>query len=126
MSWIDSGYMDDALKNIDAVLERTKGLKLKAAPIISVPGDLRALVEDGRKMRLARGHIKEWSGEYQARLERELELIEAKDYASYFIVVADMVNWAKKRMLVGPSRGSSAGSLAVSYTHLTLPTKRIV
>lgn len=119
MRWVPGDYMDDALKNIGAVLERTQGLKLRAAPMISVPGDLRALVEEGRQMRLKRGHIKDWTEEYQARLDRELDLIEEKDYASYFMVVADMVCWAKERMLVGPARGSSAGSLVCFLLRIT-------
>ncbi|MCK5016017.1 MAG: DNA polymerase III subunit alpha, partial [Candidatus Peribacteraceae bacterium] len=51
---------------------------------------------------------------YGARLDRELKLIHEKKYADYFLIVYEMVNEAKKVMLVGPSRGSSAGSL-VSY-----------
>jgi len=49
--------------------------------------------------------------EYQDRLERELQLIEEKGFADYFLVIADMCSYAKDHMLVGPARGSSAGSL---------------
>ena len=49
--------------------------------------------------------------EYQDRLERELQLIEEKGFADYFLVIADMCAYAKDHMLVGPARGSSAGSL---------------
>ena len=48
---------------------------------------------------------------YSARLDRELELIKEKDYGDYFLNVAEMIDKAKKKMLVGPARGSSAGSL---------------
>ena len=41
-----------------------------------------------------------------ARLQREMALIEQKDYADYFLIVADMIAYAKQHMLVGPSRGS--------------------
>jgi DNA polymerase III alpha subunit len=34
-----------------------------------------------------------------------------KDYEAYFIVVADMVHYAKRNMLVGLSRGSATNSL---------------
>jgi DNA-directed DNA polymerase III PolC len=85
--------------------------ELPTAPLIQVQGDLRALAAAGRDKRLALGHLKSWPQEYADRLERELVAIEAKEFQSYFLVVADLVNWAKQRMLVGPGRGSSAGSL---------------
>ena len=46
-------------------------------------------------------------------------MIKQKSYESYFIVVADMVKWAKNRMLVGPARGSSAGSLVCYLLEIT-------
>ena len=50
--------------------------------------------------------------EYMDRLEEELSVIKEKKFASYFIVVRNMLNWAKKNdIMVGPGRGSSAGSL---------------
>jgi DNA polymerase III alpha subunit len=52
--------------------------------------------------------------EYMSRLDRELEVIEQKNFADYFFLVHEMIAWAKKRMIVGPARGSAAGSL-VSY-----------
>ena len=48
---------------------------------------------------------------YKARLDRELDMISSKKFEDYFYVIADMINYAKKHMLVGPARGSSAGSL---------------
>ena len=57
--------------------------------------------------------------EYQMRYEREMELIEKKDYADYFLIVADMIQYAKKQMMVGPARGSSAGSLVCYLLRIT-------
>lgn len=48
---------------------------------------------------------------YEERYAREMALVAEKGFADYFLVIADMIAWAKKRMLVGPGRGSSAGSL---------------
>ena len=49
---------------------------------------------------------------YVARLNEELEVIASKNFASYFLVVADMISWAKSQdIMVGPGRGSAAGSL---------------
>jgi len=49
---------------------------------------------------------------YMDRLEEELAIIESKNFGPYFLVVRNMINWAKKEGIqVGPGRGSSAGSL---------------
>ncbi|PIR98563.1 MAG: DNA polymerase III subunit alpha [Candidatus Colwellbacteria bacterium CG10_big_fil_rev_8_21_14_0_10_41_28] len=49
------------------------------------------------------------------RATHELSVIEKTGFEDYFLIVADMVNWAKSRgIVVGPGRGSAAGSL-VSY-----------
>jgi DNA polymerase-3 subunit alpha len=50
--------------------------------------------------------------EYILRLEEELKVIQDKSFAPYFLVVRNMLNWAKKEdIMVGPGRGSAAGSL---------------
>lgn len=47
------------------------------------------------------------------RLEYELSVIGQTGFASYLLIVQDFVNWAKgQRIVVGPGRGSAAGSLA--------------
>ncbi|MDI6631807.1 MAG: DNA polymerase III subunit alpha, partial [Thermoanaerobacteraceae bacterium] len=49
------------------------------------------------------------------RLEYELRVIEEMDYPSYFLIVWDLVRFAREnQVLVGPGRGSAAGSL-VAY-----------
>ena len=53
--------------------------------------------------------------EINERLNFELQTIKKTGFASYFLIVQDVVNWAKnKGIIVGPGRGSAAGSL-VSY-----------
>jgi len=50
--------------------------------------------------------------EYVDRLKEELSVIKDKKFGPYFLVVQNMISWAKKQnILVGPGRGSSAGSL---------------
>ena len=58
--------------------------------------------------------------EYRTRLEEELQVIKDKEFSSYFLVVGDMVRWAKENeILVGPGRGSAAGSLACYLLGIT-------
>lgn len=53
--------------------------------------------------------------EIKERVDYELSIINKKGYSTYFLVVADFVNWAKDNNIsVGPGRGSAAGSV-VSY-----------
>jgi len=59
------------------------------------------------------------AGEYETRLRHELSLIESKGFVDYFLVIADMVKYAKSEMLVGPARGSSCGSLVCYLLGIT-------
>ena len=58
--------------------------------------------------------------EYKVRILKELRLIKEKDFADYFLMVADIVNWAKESgILVGPGRGSVGSSLAAYALGIT-------
>lgn len=51
----------------------------------------------------------------EERLEYELSTIEKMGYVEYFLIVWDFINYAKRnKIMVGPGRGSAAGSI-VSY-----------
>jgi len=97
---------------LEAIAASCAELELPKAPMIHFPGNLEAVCREGIKNR---GLEATWTQEYEDRLQYELDLIRSKDFESYFLVVSDMVHHAKKHMLVGPSRGSAAGSL-VCYT----------
>ena len=63
--------------------------------------------------------IKSYSSEkkeiYLKRLDYELTQIHATGFSSYFLIVADFIQWSKDNDVpVGPGRGSGAGSL-VAY-----------
>lgn len=50
---------------------------------------------------------------YEERMKYELGVIQKMGYASYFLIVADFIQYARRSKIpVGPGRGSSAGSLA--------------
>ncbi|CAM4190194.1 DNA polymerase III subunit alpha [Erysipelothrix aquatica] len=52
---------------------------------------------------------------YEDRLEYELSVINGMNFTDYFLIVYDIIRYAKKEgIYVGPGRGSSAGSL-VAY-----------
>ncbi|QQG46637.1 MAG: DNA polymerase III subunit alpha [Candidatus Niyogibacteria bacterium] len=54
------------------------------------------------------------------RLDYELAVIKKTGFASYFLIVQDITNWSKnKGIVVGPGRGSAAGSLISYLTNIT-------
>ena len=54
------------------------------------------------------------------RLDYELSVIGKTGFASYFLIVQDLVNWAKNQgIIVGPGRGSAAGSLVAYVLNIT-------
>ena len=73
---------------------------------------LRKLVDEGLKWRYGA----EPPQAARDRAASELDVIKQTGYASYFLIVWDFYNFARKSgIVVGPGRGSAAGSL-VSYT----------
>lgn len=54
--------------------------------------------------------------EYEDRLDYELKMIQKTGFVTYFLVVAEFIQWAKNQDIpVGPGRGSGAGSV-VAYS----------
>jgi DNA polymerase-3 subunit alpha len=57
---------------------------------------------------------------YQQRLDYELTQIHATGFSSYFLIVADFIQWSKENDVpVGPGRGSGAGSLVAFALGIT-------
>ncbi len=79
-------------------------------PHINSDRSLREMAYEGLKKRLG-GNIPD---AYMQRLEHELEVIEKMGFDGYFLIIADIVNFAKRSGIpVGPGRGSAAGSLVL-------------
>ena len=57
---------------------------------------------------------------YNDRIMHEISIISKMKYSSYFLIVADYIQWAKKNNIpVGPGRGSGAGSLVAWALSIT-------
>lgn len=57
---------------------------------------------------------------YYQRLKQELKVINQLGFASYFLIVADLIQKAKIcNILIGPGRGSAAGSLVAFLLNIT-------
>ena len=83
------------------------GLDLLPVPKTDADEKLAQMASEGlKRLGLSESQV------YIDRLKEELSVIKDKSFASYFLVVADMINWAKGNDIkVGPGRGSAAGSL---------------
>jgi len=83
---------------------------------------IREIAREGLRERLASaplaaGHT---LADYEARLERELDVIIKMGFPGYFLIVADFINWGKQHGIpVGPGRGSGAGSLVAWVLKIT-------
>lgn len=76
---------------------------------------LEGLCRDGMKRLNLEGRK-----EYEDRLTEELEMIESKDFSSYFLVVGDIMSYMKKEDILTPvGRGSAGGSLVCYLLDIT-------
>lgn len=57
---------------------------------------------------------------YQERLQYELSVLKKMGFSGYFLLVEDLVTWAKEnQIIVGPGRGSIGGSLVAYLLGIT-------
>ncbi|ADL06887.1 DNA polymerase III subunit alpha [Thermosediminibacter oceani] len=114
-----------ALENTVAIAERCDvrlplgGTKLPEIALpegVSADDYLRKLCFQGAAARYGRPLPQE----VKDRLNYELSVIKKTGYAGYFLIVKDIVDFARKRgIIVGAGRGSAAGSLAAYVLGIT-------
>ena len=112
----NSGMAKIALENMKKVGNKANA-KLSVAPMIKYKEKI-----DLKKICIQNAKIKKIDLKnkiYKDRLNKELKLIYKKEFVDYFLVVADLVKYAKTKMIVGPSRGSAAGSLVCYLLGIT-------
>ncbi len=112
--------LPDALTNAAIVAERASFLlersEKQRIPRLKTEKEeqevLKQGAEAGLKARLESNRMARPLKDYEDRLKYELEIISKVGFAGYFLIVADIVGWARKEGIpVGPGRGSGAGSL---------------
>lgn len=121
--WLDAIWFVDnkvltvnALANRDMVWSQSTA-KLKQAELLK-PEKKKTLEEMCYENASVRG-VDLSDPVYNSRLKRELALIADKQFEDYFYIIADMIAFAKKHMIVGPARGSSCGSLVCYLLGIT-------
>ncbi|OGE19738.1 DNA polymerase III subunit alpha [Candidatus Daviesbacteria bacterium RIFCSPHIGHO2_02_FULL_41_10] len=82
-------------------------------PVFATPGKQTSM-EYLRELtyQKAEGKLK-ITGKIKERLEYELSVIEQKNYADYFLVVSDFMEWAHQRGIITNTRGSAAASMVL-------------
>lgn len=107
---------DEAIATRQRVLSGCNATLTKATMLVpEKPESLRIMCERGA----ARLECDLTNEIYAKRLDRELEMISEKKFEDYFYIIADLVEFAKRHMVVGPARGSSAGSLVCYLLGIT-------
>jgi len=117
--YIDEDIARVAIKRAYRIGELMKPIDLKREPSLPHIPDaierLRKRAKEGLEEHGLRG-----KPEYEERVKYELKVIEEMEYSSYFLILDDVVNWAKKNdVRVGPGRGSGAGSLLLYLLNVT-------
>ena len=114
-------YREDIYDNTNVVAARIEeynmptGLDLLPVTVDDPNATLRKMAFDGLK-RLGKNEDQV----YIDRIEHELEVINGKNFAPYFLVVEDAVRWAiSQGIIVGPGRGSSCSSLVCYALNIT-------
>lgn len=116
-SFVDEKTMNAAIKQRNELMKRCSGIKLKKASIF-VPKKPKTLLQMCREGAKRKGiNLKDPT--YQKRMMYELDLIKKKEFEDYFYIITDIVQFAKERMIVGPARGSSCGSLVCYLLDIT-------
>ncbi|MEO0087482.1 MAG: DNA polymerase III subunit alpha [candidate division WOR-3 bacterium] len=119
--------IEEALKNTWEIAERvtlyldTSGKNFHLPKFIKPKGFesnyqyLDYLVKEGLKnLKEKNPEIKNNFDKYLSRLDYELSLIEKIGFTDYFLIVKDIIDFAKKENIpVGPGRGSAVGSLVL-------------
>ena len=109
--------MTEALRNQQAAMDACNAVLEKADVLIPHKDKtLRQMCEEGAKI-IGVDLIRDQT--YANRLDHELSMIAEKKFEDYFYIIADMVAFAKTKMIVGPARGSSCGSLVCYLLGIT-------
>ncbi|MBI5135659.1 DNA polymerase III subunit alpha [Candidatus Uhrbacteria bacterium] len=118
-------YAPDAIANTAKIADRCSveiPLGKVILPEFAVAGGANAMEELERLCHdgLGRMYGQAPATDVVERLQYELSVIAKTGFASYFLIVADFVNWAKRHgIMVGPGRGSAAGSLVSFLLNIT-------
>lgn len=115
--WFRLWKDEEAIENTHKIAIECDNFNIPKASMVKYDTD--ETVEEISRAGAKRKGIDLTKEPYKSRFEWELSLIVEKEYEHYFLIVSDMIRKAKKKMLVGPARGSAAGSLICFLMDIT-------
>ncbi len=108
--------LPEALENTVKIAEAVDlelPLGIARFPVFATP-DKKPSMEYLRELTFEKAKEKlEITDKVKERIEYELGVIEKKQYADYFLVVADFMEWAHERGIITNTRGSAAASMVL-------------
>ena len=121
--------IDEAIANTVKVSDKIEEYKVLGQPNLPdypVPAGhtpetyFEEVAWNGLLDRLQLSHREEIPEEYDARMRKELKIMQDKGFAAYFLVVWDFIRFSREHNIpVGPGRGSAAGSLVAYSMRIT-------
>jgi len=122
---IDIDTIREAMDNTQGIVDKCKDFKIKKSLVmlpliheckernIDEADFFEELIMKGFKEKIRLGLIpKEKLSVYRARIKEEFELLKAKSFIRYFLIVWELINWCLKNdIMTGPGRGSCSGCL---------------
>ena len=112
-----------AMENTQEIVDKCKDFEIKKYPVVLplIPqckkGNeeefLFELISNGLRKKIREGKIdKKELPKYRERIKEEFELLKAKKFVRYFLVVWEFIEWCRQNdIAVGPGRGSAGGSI---------------
>jgi DNA polymerase III subunit alpha len=106
--------------NLELALNQTHLPQYKVPDGFTRETYVERLAEEGLAVRLKERPSSIPAAAYEARLKEELIIICSMGFAGYFLIVWDIIRFARSRGIpVGPGRGSAAGSLVAYALRIT-------
>lgn len=112
----------DIASRCSVVLPKAERLRYPLPPGAKSLETIWKWLREGWAYRVRQGNrsMTEAREDYAQRLKYEMELIVSKDFVDYFLMLSDIVRYAKENgCAVGPARGSAAASLACYLLRIT-------
>ena len=119
--------LPEALDNTNEIIDKVTTPKLTRdilLPNFPLPAEfddtdsyLRHVTYEGARSSKRYGEL---TAEIEERIEHELNIIKTMGFAGYFLITADLIKAGRDRgVMIGPGRGSAAGSVVAYCTGIT-------
>jgi DNA polymerase-3 subunit alpha len=124
--YIDPFVIDSAIINTNSIADQcnvsieVEGNHYPVFPTKDPVESVKEICRRGWKDKIIARIPKDQQQKYLGRFLYEMSVLEKLNYLNYLLILHDILNWCKSQdIMVGPGRGSSAGSLACYLMNIT-------